>query len=68
MWVFSDRGRAAAGWKGTAGDCICRAIAIATQRAYEEVYTALNTAGKDKRLSKRRKQSPLRGQGFIGPP
>ena len=53
MWVFSDGGRAAAGWKGTAGDCICRAIAIATQRAYEEVYTALNTAGKDERLSKR---------------
>jgi len=68
MWVFSDGGRAAAGWKGTAGDCVCRANTIATQRAYEEeVYTALNTAGKDEWLSKRRKAKSSARTGVHRP-
>jgi hypothetical protein len=42
-WVFNDGGRAAAGFKGTAGDCVCRALAIATQRPYGEVHEELFT-------------------------
>jgi hypothetical protein len=39
-----DGGRAAAGFRGTTGDCVTRAIAIAAQRDYREVYDALHEA------------------------
>ena len=39
--VINDGGRAAAGYKGQAGDCVTRAIAIATGKPYQEVYDAL---------------------------
>jgi hypothetical protein len=38
---FDDGGRTAAGFKGTAGDCVCRAVAIAAQLPYRQVYAAL---------------------------
>jgi hypothetical protein len=41
-FVYNDGGRAEAGYKGTAGDCVCRAIAIATEKPYKEVYIGLN--------------------------
>jgi hypothetical protein len=42
LWVFDDGGRAAAGYRGEApGDCVPRAIAIAAQRPYREVYNSL---------------------------
>ena len=34
----NDGGRAAAGYKGQAGDCVVRSIAIATGIAYQKVY------------------------------
>jgi len=37
----SDGGRSNAGFKGEAGDCVTRAIAIATGVPYREVYNAL---------------------------
>src|SRR5262249_29619584 len=40
--IYTDGGRKAAGFKGLAGDCACRAAAIVTGKPYEEVYTALN--------------------------
>lgn len=40
-WVYDDGGRAAAGFKGDAGDCVARAIAIATGLDYRTVYNAL---------------------------
>ena len=40
-YTFNDGGREAAGYKGSAGDCVCRAIAIATGKPYQEVYDAL---------------------------
>ncbi len=46
-FVFNDGGRAAAGYKGTTGDCVCRAIAIATGKPYQEVYFALSAMLKD---------------------
>ncbi len=35
---YDDGGRAAAGYKGTTGDCVVRAIAIADELPYERVY------------------------------
>lgn len=43
---YNDGGRAAAGFRGAADDCACRAAAIATGRPYAEVYKALNLLGK----------------------
>ena len=41
-YQYNDGGRAAAGFKGDAGDCFTRAVAIATGRPYREVYDAVN--------------------------
>ncbi len=38
---FDDGGRKEAGYKGDAGDCVTRAIAIATGKSYPEVYNSL---------------------------
>ena len=43
-WQYDDGGREAAGYKGTTGDCVTRAIAIACELPYQEVYDALNIA------------------------
>jgi len=40
-WCYNDGGRSDAGYKGEADDCVVRAIAIATQKPYKEVYKAL---------------------------
>ena len=45
-WHYSDGGRATAGYKGDAGDCVTRAIAIATEIPYQEVYDGLNALAK----------------------
>jgi hypothetical protein len=40
-WMYNDGGRAAAGFQGEAGDCVTRAIAIATKLPYQQVYDEL---------------------------
>jgi hypothetical protein len=40
----NDGGRAAAGFKGGAGDCVVRLIAIAANLPYLQVYEELRTA------------------------
>jgi hypothetical protein len=37
-WTFDDGGRAASGRRGHAGDCVVRAIAIATGADYDDTY------------------------------
>lgn len=41
---FHDGGRHAAGFKGAARDCVTRAIAIATELPYRQVYDDLHAA------------------------
>lgn len=61
MWIYNDGGREAAGFQGKAsGDCVCRAIAIATQKPYLEVYNALNNLKDSLRQTKRVKGSHSR--------
>jgi hypothetical protein len=66
-WVYDDGGRWEAGYRPRhVGDCVCRAISIATEKPYREVYEALRAAnGAIKRpssLSRRsRGFSPDRG-------
>lgn len=48
-FVYDDGGRAAAGYKGKTSDCVCRAIAIAAELPYKEVYDVINEYGKKER-------------------
>ena len=41
-FVVDDGGRLAAGYKGKTGDCVVRAITIATGLSYQQVYDDLN--------------------------
>lgn len=51
-FVQADGGRKSAGYKGRTGDCVTRAIAIATGKPYQEVYDALTAGIKAQRGSK----------------
>lgn len=55
-WIYNDGGRADAGYKGEARDCVTRAIAIATDRPYQSVYDDLNLLGKEENITKRRRR------------
>lgn len=52
---FNDGGRQAAGYKGHAGDCVARAIAIASGKPYQEIYDALAAGTGNQRQSKHTK-------------
>lgn len=54
-FVYDDGGRSAAGYKGTTGDCVCRAIAIATGTPYQEVYDLINAKASGERRGKRKR-------------
>lgn len=59
---YNDGGRAAAGFKGSAGDCVVRAIAIAAEMPYREVYDLVNEVSKGEKASKRKRgKSSARG-------
>lgn len=53
QFICNDGGREAAGYTGVAGDCVTRAVAIATGLAYQEVYDAINSVAKHERRIKR---------------
>ena len=58
---YDDGGRAAAGYKGYTGDCVTRAIAIATGKPYQEVYDAINhLAVMERKGSRKRGKSNAR--------
>lgn len=54
-YEYDDGGRALAGFIGNPRDCVTRAIAIATQKPYKEVYDALNEIAKKERTGKRKR-------------
>ena len=53
-WEYTDGGRADAGYRGSTGDCTTRAIAIITERPYQEIYDIVNEYAKRERKSKTR--------------
>jgi hypothetical protein len=55
MFIYDDGSREAAGYKGSTGDCVTRAIAIATRVPYQEVYDRLAYMGSMEPPSKRRR-------------
>ena len=50
---INDGGRAAAGYKGQAGDCVVRSIAIVTGMTYQKVYDDLFKANEEFRNTSR---------------
>lgn len=57
MYEYNDGGRSEAGFKGRAGDCVARSIAIATGLPYREVYDRLADSNANQRVTKRTKKS-----------
>jgi hypothetical protein len=66
-FVFNDGGRAASGFKGEAGDCVTRAISIATGIPYQEVYDALNALGKSEHPKLRHTRESYRARDSFVP-
>lgn len=56
-FIYNDGGRKDAGYKGEAGDCAVRAVAIATNQPYQIVYDALNVFCKAETRKKKRSSS-----------
>lgn len=63
-FVMSDGGREQAGFKGRAGDCVCRSIAIAAKLPYAEVYAALAKGAGAQRASRGRKAAASARNGI----
>ena len=61
---YNDGGREAAGFKGNAGDCVARAISIASGRPYAEVYARLAEGNGTQRAGKNGKQSASARNGI----
>lgn len=56
--VITDGGRREAGLRSKkSGDCVCRAISIAAQKPYQEVYEELNTLAMRERPRGNKKRS-----------
>ncbi len=51
---YDDGGRQDAGFKGKTGDCVTRAISIATGKPYLEIYKALSDGCKNDKKCKKR--------------
>jgi hypothetical protein len=58
-WVYDDGGREAAGLPGDKGDCVIRAVAIASGRPYAEVYSGMRATSRMRHS--RRGRSPENG-------
>jgi len=59
-FVYHDGGRASAGFKGEARDCVTRAVAIATGLPYREVYDSLDSASLHERPRQGKQRSSAR--------
>jgi len=57
-FIKNDGGRLAAGYVGDAGDCVCRAIAIAAELPYQQVYDCLAEGNATQRRSKHHTKGP----------
>lgn len=62
---YNDGGRAAAGYKGDAGDCVTRSIAIVTGLPYQKVYDDLSELTRLHRLSRWSRHMATAGRGLT---
>jgi len=66
-FVCDDGGRKSAGFKGTARDCVVRAITIAGGYDYADIYAMVNEFGAAERHSKKRKGKSSARTGVHNP-
>ena len=59
--VHTDGGRKESGYKGSVGDCVIRAIALATEQDYQTVYDDIAARVKKLKLLKERNKGVTRG-------
>ena len=64
-FTYNDGGRFAAGYRGKAGDCVARAIAIASGLSYAEVYNALAEGTGNQPRTKRTGKRPRSARNGI---
>jgi hypothetical protein len=64
-WRYHDGGRAVAGFRGEASDCVTRALAIALGRPYDEIYALVNR--EVGRTSRRRRRRSSARTGLLPP-
>ena len=64
-WNYNDGGRSAAGFKGRAGDCVARSIAIASGRDYREIYDLLAEGNANERRAKGKKKGKRSARNGI---
>lgn len=55
VFNFNDGGRLTAGYKGITGDCVARAVAIASGEPYQRVYDTLAHGNATQRQGKRKR-------------
>lgn len=62
-WLHDDGGRYAAGFRGDARDCACRAIAIALEMEYRHAYALINASAQqlERRQAGRKRSSAREG-------
>lgn len=58
-FAYNDGGRDETGFRGNVGDCVVRAIAIATEKPYSEVYQELKQRNKDYAETRRTKKAKI---------
>jgi hypothetical protein len=63
--VYDDGRRSAAGFVGRTGDCVVRAVAIASGRPYAEVYQALSGGTREERPRKHERKHGARGSRSV---
>jgi hypothetical protein len=51
-FIYNDGGRKDAGYKGIAGDCVCRSISIAAGVPYQQVYDRLSQGNAGQRITR----------------
>lgn len=51
--ILNDGGRAEAGYKGTTNDCVTRAVAIAAELPYQQVYDRLAEGNATQRVTRK---------------
>jgi len=61
QFQYDDGGRAADGYEGETGDCVTRAITIATGLPYQHVYDKINSIGRWEKARPRKNESKHRG-------
>jgi hypothetical protein len=65
-FIYNDGGRAAAGFKGSTGDCVVRAVAISAELPYQQVYDALADGTAQERRTKHSKKLSGRRTASAG--